>query len=137
MTTMTWGRAAIVAAICLGLTAAAAIIALPQEASAQVIYACKTTTGRLYEVAAGTTCPRNEPLLSWNVAGPQGPTGPTGPQGPAGPTGPTGPTGPAGSALGAANFFCPDDLFSHSYLPNASIPGPSSLSDLDWVSARR
>jgi hypothetical protein len=37
----------------IGLTLAA----MPEKASAQVIYACETTTGTLYVVAAGTTCP--------------------------------------------------------------------------------
>jgi Collagen triple helix repeat (20 copies) len=70
---------------------------MPQQASAQVIYACRTTTGTLYEIAAGATCPRGTTPVSWNVTGPQGPPGAPGPQGPAGATGPAGPIGPAGA----------------------------------------
>jgi hypothetical protein len=53
------------------------ITANPQNASAQAIYACTTTTGTLYVVSAGTTCPGGRPLLTWSVTGPQGPPGPT------------------------------------------------------------
>jgi hypothetical protein len=78
----------------IGLT----VLAMPQEANAQVIYACKTTTGTLFEVTAGTTCPRGSTPVSWNVTGAQGPPGAPGPQGPAGPIGLTGPAGPTGAA---------------------------------------
>jgi hypothetical protein len=70
---------------------------MPQQASAQVIYACRTTTGTLYEVTAGARCPGGTTPVSWNVTGPQGPPGAPGPQGPAGATGPAGPIGPAGA----------------------------------------
>jgi hypothetical protein len=69
---------------------------MPQQASAQVIYACRTTTGTLYEVTAGARCPGGTTPVSWNVTGPQGPPGAPGPQGPAGATGPAGPVGPIG-----------------------------------------
>jgi hypothetical protein len=81
-----------------------AITAIPQNASAQAIYACTTSTGTLYVVSAGTTCPGGRPLLTWSVTGPQGPPGPTGATGatgatgPAGPAGPTGPAGPPGTS---------------------------------------
>jgi hypothetical protein len=83
-------RKLIVGVAVIGLSAAAA----PQSASAQqpqVIYDCKTTTGTLFVVAASTKCPNNEPLLSWNVTGPQGPPGQNGLN---------------GSALAAAQFVC-------------------------------
>jgi hypothetical protein len=76
----------------IGLT----VVAMPPKANAQVIYACRTTTGTLYEVAAGATCPRGSAPVSWNVTGPQGPPGAPGPQGPTGPIGQTGPAGPQG-----------------------------------------
>jgi hypothetical protein len=74
-----------------------AVVALPQ-ANAQVIFACKTTTGTLFEVTAGTKCPRGETPISWNVTGPQGPSGTPGPQGPPGAPGPQGSTGATGLA---------------------------------------
>ncbi len=71
-----------------------------------VIYGCVTNNGgsdyfrfgsaNLRIVPAGTTCRRNETLISWNQVGPQGPQGLQGPAGPAGPTGATGPQGPKG-----------------------------------------
>jgi hypothetical protein len=73
------------------------VVVMPQQASAQVIYACRTTTGTLYEVTAGARCPGGTTPVSWNVTGPQGPPGAPGPQGPAGATGPAGPIGPAGA----------------------------------------
>jgi hypothetical protein len=95
----------------IGLTATA----IPQNASAEVIYVCKTTTGTLYEVQPGATCPRGVAPLALNTVGPQGPPGPTGATGPAGPPDPQGPTGATGAtgvpgqngtALAASQFVC-------------------------------
>jgi hypothetical protein len=74
------------------------LVVMPQQATAQVIYACRTTTGTLYEIAAGATCPRGTTPLSWNVTGPQGPAGPPGPTGATGAIGPQGPQGAQGLA---------------------------------------
>jgi hypothetical protein len=87
----------IAAAICL------AVAVTPQKAGAQVIYVCKTTTGTLYEVQPGATCPRGVAPLALNTIGPQGPPGPTGA---AGPAGATGAAGQNGTALAAAQFVC-------------------------------
>jgi hypothetical protein len=76
----------------IGLT----VVAMPPKANAQEIFACRTTTGTLFVVTAGTKCPRNETLITWSVTGPQGPPGAPGPQGPTGPIGLTGPAGPQG-----------------------------------------
>jgi hypothetical protein len=43
------------------------------------------------------TCPKGEPSISWNQAGPRGPAGPKGAIGPVGRTGATGPQGPVGA----------------------------------------
>ena len=44
------------------------ITANPQNASAQAIYACTTTTGTLYVVSAGTTCPGGRPLFTHSAS---------------------------------------------------------------------
>lgn len=53
-------------------------VALAQTQSG-AIYACVGSTGVPQIVSPGTTCKKNETLITWNVAGPQGPPGPTGP----------------------------------------------------------
>jgi hypothetical protein len=57
----------------LSIVAVIGLMAVPQSASAQVVYACRTTIGILFEVAAGATCPRGSTSVSWNVTGPQRP----------------------------------------------------------------
>lgn len=90
---------------------ALATTALTKTATS-TINACEKDNGDIRILDTGTTCPRHEHLLSWNVQGPAGPAGLTGPPGPKGdpgakgdpgPTGPqgapggTGPAGPAGA----------------------------------------
>jgi len=53
-------------------------VALAQTQSG-AIYACVGSTGVPQIVAPGTTCKKNETLITWNVAGSQGAPGPTGP----------------------------------------------------------
>jgi hypothetical protein len=99
----------------IGTLAVVGFLAVPLQANAQQIYACKTIIGTLFVVEAGTKCPRDSTLLTWNVTGPQGPQGAQGPQGlqgaqgPPGATGATGATGMAGTngtALAASQFVC-------------------------------
>lgn len=75
-----------------------ALVGVPANADAQVIFACvNNANGTIKIVPPGTACPNNSTLVSLNQVGPQGPAGPTGPQGPPGPTGPQGPQGLTGA----------------------------------------
>jgi collagen triple helix repeat protein len=118
-----------------------ALVGVPANADAQVIYACvNNANGTLKIVSPGTACPNNSVLVSLNQAGPQGPTGPqgpqgptgaTGPQGPQGLTGPAGPTGPQGPPGTAANTLFAnvdvnlDDEFPHPMVITNGSPGAS------------
>ncbi len=51
---------------------------------AGVLFACVNPSGLARFVKAGTLCPPNETLVSWNVVGPEGPAGSPGPAGTSG-----------------------------------------------------
>jgi hypothetical protein len=57
----------------LWIVAVIGLVAVSQSASAQVIYACRTSIGILFEVAEGAMCAQGSTPVSWNVTGPQGP----------------------------------------------------------------
>src|SRR5215831_21207272 len=69
-------------ALLMGLT----FTTIATRADAQnTIYACvNNSSGAVKIVAAGTVCPNNQSLVTWNIVGPQGAQGPQGPQGPQG-----------------------------------------------------
>lgn len=62
-----------------GLILAFASCAAFGQAASGVIYACVGNSGLPQIVAAGTSCKKNESLVSWSMAGPTGPAGPRGP----------------------------------------------------------
>src|SRR5262249_35067090 len=73
----------------------------PSPTVADTLSVCvNNSSGTAKFVSAGTTCGKNETLLTWNATGTQGATGATGAQGPAGATGAQGPAGATG-AMGA------------------------------------
>ena len=85
----------------LGLSTAAAMLAIPGVAAAQSqpIQVCVNRQGRV--VGVDVPCKYNQVSLTWNIQGPQGAAGPVGDQGATGPTGnqgPVGPQGPVGTA---------------------------------------
>jgi hypothetical protein len=122
-----------------------ALVGVPPNADAQVIFACvNDANGTLKIVSPGTACPNNSTLVSLNQVGPQGPAGPQGPpgptgpqgaqgltgatgaqglQGPAGPTGPQGPPGPAGNNLFANVDVNTDDTSIHPMIITNGSPG--------------
>ena len=62
------------------------------------VNAAKFPSRSLWKVSARpVTCPKGEPSISWNQAGPRGRAGAKGDTGPAGPAGPQGPAGVVGS----------------------------------------
>ena len=82
------------------------LLAGPQKASAQVIYACVTSIGNIAIVAsASASCPPGGTKISWNV---------TGPAGPAGSTGATGPQGKPGQAIAARQYNCATQVVAQS-----------------------
>jgi hypothetical protein len=86
-----------------GVATVGLLLAGPQKASAQVVYACVSSIGNIVI-----------------VAGPNAPCPPSA----GGPTWTKVTLGGASPALGAANFFCPQSSSSSIvYPPNGSIPG--------------
>jgi hypothetical protein len=103
-----------VAAVTLGVGAAAALaatggVALANAAgtpdvTAGTIYACySNTTKALSETTKTTACKTGFTELSWNAVGPKGPAGPQGAKGATGPQGATGSTGPQGAKGATGN----------------------------------
>src|SRR5262249_51133912 len=78
---------------------------------------CKTTTGTLYEVQPGATCPHGVAPLTLNTQGAPGPPGPAGPPGPQGAPGANGAPGQNGSALAASQLICPAQTVN----PNSAV----------------
>jgi hypothetical protein len=75
--------ATVIAGACIAIVAAS-------TASAQtVINACVSNSDGTMRIVSGTTCKKNEALLSWNQQGPQGNAGAKGDVGPPGPRGPS------------------------------------------------
>lgn len=118
-----------------------AVVGVPANADAQVIFACvNNANGTIKIVPPDTACPNNSTLVSLNQVGPQGPAGPTGPQGPqgltgatgpqgpqgaTGPTGPQGPPGPAANTLFANVDVNLDDTSIHPLVISNGSPGAS------------
>jgi hypothetical protein len=90
----------------LGLSTAAAMLAIPGVAAAQSqpIQVCVNRQGRI--VGIDVPCKYNQVSLTWNIQGPQGAAGAVGDQGATGPTGNQGPVGPQGP-VGAAGATGP------------------------------
>jgi hypothetical protein len=90
----------------LGISLSVLLVGAVTRADAQsnTVYACvNNSSGTVKIVPAGTVCPINETLQTWNIVGPQGPAGATGGTGATGATGPQGPAGAPTLTIGASN----------------------------------
>ena len=90
------------------VTAIGLLLAGPQKASAQTIFACVSSAANspiIIEPTADAPCPPSAGGVTWTkvTLGAAGPPGPPGPQGPPGSPGPPGP----GGALAGRAFNCP------------------------------
>src|SRR6516162_5890446 len=90
-----------------GLAVIGLLLAGPQKASAQAVFACVSSAANsplIIVPTAGAPCPPSAGGQTWTkvTLGAAGPPGPPGPQGPPGSPGPPGP----GGALAGRAFNC-------------------------------